>query len=164
MGLIIPGSRVRVPPSELCASRRPPLSWWARTSLALVAQFGKSGRLKPGDMRGFESCRGHFVGGRRVFFVLFTPVCSRGGAVGPHFSCVVRYLELLRHAVACAPGSLRGVVRGFWCWVRVLGHLLRESQREARTACLALVFGRYGGRAVLHGFCGGAIVVCGGWR
>jgi hypothetical protein len=48
-------------------------------------------------------------------------------AVAPHFSHVVRYLELLRHAVACAPGSLRGVLRGFWCWVRVLGRLRRES-------------------------------------
>ena len=48
-------------------------------------------------------------------------------AVAPHFSHAVRYLELLRHAVACAPDSLRGVLRGFWRWVRVLGRLRRES-------------------------------------
>lgn len=48
-------------------------------------------------------------------------------AVAPHFSLAVCYLELLRPVVACAPDSLRGVLRGFWRWVRVLGHLLRES-------------------------------------
>lgn len=54
-------------------------------------------------------------------------------------------------------GSLCGVLRGVEALVRVLGRLRRASPRGARTARLALVFGRYGGRAVLRGFCGGAI-------
>lgn len=62
-------------------------------------------------------------------------------------SCVVAFV------FAYAPGSFCGILGG----VEGFGHLRRESQREARTACLALVFGRYGGRAVLRGFCGGAI-------
>ena len=45
----------------------------------------------------------------------------------------------------------------------VLGRLRRENQRGARTARFSWVFGGYGGRAVLRDFCGGAIVVCGGW-
>ena len=56
-------------------------------------------------------------------------------------------------------GSLCGVLRGVESPVCVLGCLRRASPREARTACLALVFGRYGGRAVLRGFCGGAILL-----
>ena len=49
--------------------------------------------------------------------------------------------------------------RGVESLVCALGCLRRESQREARTACLALMFGRYGGRAVLRVFCGGAILL-----
>ena len=65
---------------------------------------------------------------------LFTSVCSMGGAVGPHFSCVVCYLGLLRPVVACAPGSLCGVLRGVETLVRALGYLRLASPREARTA------------------------------
>ena len=57
------------------------------------------------------------------------------------FSHVVRYLELSHHAVACAPGSLRSVVRGFWCWVRVLGHLQREGTRTGRFPFVSVVRG-----------------------
>lgn len=38
-----------------------------------------------------------------------------------------------------------------------LGCLRRENQRGARTARFSWAFGSYGGRAVLRGFCGGAI-------
>jgi len=55
-------------------------------------------------------------------------------AVAPHFSCVVRRLALLLPVVACAPGSLCGVLRGVETLVRVLGRLRRASPREARTA------------------------------
>lgn len=68
-------------------------------------------------------------------------------------SCVVAFV------FAYAPGSFCGILGGVEGLVCVFGHLRRESQREARTACLALVFGRYGGRAVLRGFCGGAILL-----
>ena len=61
-------------------------------------------------------------------------------------------------------GSLCGVLRAIKALACVLGRFRRESRREARTACLALMFGRYGGRAVFRGFCGGDIVTCGGWR
>ncbi len=57
-----------------------------------------------------------------------------GGAVGPHFSCAVRYLGLLRPVVACALGSLCGVLRGVESLACVLGCLRRENQRGARTA------------------------------
>lgn len=61
-------------------------------------------------------------------------------------------------------GLLCGVLRGFEGLVCALGCLRRENQRGARTARFSWAFGSYGGRAVLHGFCGGAIVLCGGWR
>ena len=70
----------------------------------------------------------------------------------------------------CAPwllapsGSLCGVLRGVESLVCVLGRLRRENQRGARTARFSWVFGSYGGRVALHGFCGGDIVTCGGWR
>ena len=41
--------------------------------------------------------------------------------------------------------------------MRALGRLRRASPREARTARFSWAFGSYGGRAVLRGFCGGAI-------
>lgn len=41
----------------------------------------------------------------------------------------------------------------------VLGRLRRENQRGARTARFSWVFGSYGGRAVLRGFCGGDILL-----
>ena len=62
----------------------------------------------------------------------------------------------------CVHGLLCGALRGFESPVRALGRLRRASPREARTACFSWVFGRYGDRAVLRGFCGAAIVVCGG--
>ena len=54
-------------------------------------------------------------------------------------------------------GSLCGVLRGVEALVRALGCLRRASPRGARTARFSWVFGSYGGRAVLRGFCGGAI-------
>ena len=58
--------------------------------------------------------------------------------------------------------SLRGVLGDVEGLVCTLGRLRRENQRGARTARFSRVFGSYGGRAVLRGFCGGDIVVCGG--
>lgn len=59
-------------------------------------------------------------------------------------------------------GSPCGVLRGVETLVRALGYLRRENQRGARTARFSWAFGSYGGRAVLRGFCDGAIVMCGG--
>lgn len=56
-------------------------------------------------------------------------------------------------------GSLCGVLRGVESPVRVLGCLRRENQRGARTARFSWVFGGYGDRAVLRGFCGVAILL-----
>lgn len=56
-------------------------------------------------------------------------------------------------------GSPCGVLRGVETLVRALGCLRRASPREARTARFSRVFGSYGGRAVLRGFCGGAILL-----
>lgn len=49
-----------------CASAARPYPG-GRARLASVAQFGKSGRLKSGDMRGFDSCRGHKITSYRMF-------------------------------------------------------------------------------------------------
>lgn len=54
-------------------------------------------------------------------------------------------------------GSLCGVLRGVESLSCALGCLRRASPRGARTARFSWVFGSYGGRAVLRGFCGGAI-------
>lgn len=54
-------------------------------------------------------------------------------------------------------GSLCGVLRGVESLACALGCLRRENQRGARTARFSWAFGSYGGRAVLRGFCGGAI-------
>lgn len=54
-------------------------------------------------------------------------------------------------------GSPCGVLGVFESLVRVLGCLRRASPRGARTARFSWAFGGYGGRAVLRGFCGGAI-------
>lgn len=54
-------------------------------------------------------------------------------------------------------GSLCGVLRGVESLACALGRLRRASPREARTARFSWAFGSYGGRAVLRGFCGGAI-------
>lgn len=59
-------------------------------------------------------------------------------------------------------GSLCGVLRGVESLACVLGCLRRENQRGARTARFSLVFGSYGGRVALRGFCGGAILLT--WR
>lgn len=80
-------------------------------------------------------------------------------AVAPHFSCVARYLALLLPVVACAPGSLCGVLGDVESLACVLGRFRRESPRGARTARFSWVFGRYGGRVVLRGFCDGAILL-----
>lgn len=56
-------------------------------------------------------------------------------------------------------GSLCGVLRGVEGLVCVLGRLRRENQRGARTVRFSWVFGSYGGRAVLRGFCDGAILL-----
>lgn len=60
--------------------------------------------------------------------------------------------------------SLRGVLGDVEGLVCALGRLHRENQRGARTARFSRVFGSYGGRVALRGFCGGDIVTCGGWR
>ena len=49
--------------------------------------------------------------------------------------------------------------RGVETLVRALGCLRRENQRGARTARFSWAFGSYGGRAVLRGFCVGAILL-----
>ena len=78
-------------------------------------------------------------------------------AVAPHFSHAVCYLVLLLPVVACAPGSLCGVLRGVETLVCALGCLRRASPRGARTARFSWVFGSYGGRVAWRSFCGGAI-------
>lgn len=65
---------------------------------------------------------------------LFTSVCSRGGAVGPHFSCMSCPLALARLWLLAPSGSLCGVLRGVESPVCVLGCLRRASPRGARTA------------------------------
>lgn len=88
---------------------------------------------------------------------LFTSVCSRGGAVGPHFSCMSCPLALARLWLLAPSGSPCGVLRGVESLACVLGCLRRASPRGARTASFSWAFGSYGGRLVLRGFCGGAI-------
>ena len=69
--------------------------------------------------------------------------------------CVIWNCYSLR--LLAPSGSLCGVLRGVEALVRVLGRLRRASPRGARTARFSWAFGSYGGRAVLRGFCGGAI-------
>lgn len=79
---------------------------------------------------------------------LFYPSAFFGGV---RFCCALWLL---------APsGSLCGVLRGVEGLVCVLGRLRRASPRGARTARFSWVFGSYGGRAVLRGFCDGAILL-----
>ena len=93
---------------------------------------------------------------------MFPLYCSRQRVQG---EARLALIFLVRCAIWCccalwllAPsGSPCGVLRGVETLVRALGCLRRASPREARTARFSWAFGSYGGRAVLRGFCGGAI-------
>ena len=82
-----------------------------------------------------------------------------GGAVGPHFSCMLCLLALSCLCSLAPSGSLCGVLRGVESLSCVLGCLRRENQRGARTARFSWAFGSYGDRVALRGFCGGAILL-----
>ena len=93
---------------------------------------------------------------------MFPLYCSRQRVQG---EARLAFIFLVRCAIwsCCAlwllapSGSPCGVLRGVETLVRALGCLRRASPREARTARFSWAFGSYGGRAVLRGFCGGAI-------
>lgn len=99
--------------------------------------------------RGFESCRGHFAGGRRVSFGIVHVSVFKGRRGWPSFFLRVASAHVVVFAFACAPVSLCGALRGFESPVRTLGRLRRASPREARTACFPLVFGTRGVARVL---------------
>lgn len=102
------------------------------------------------------------TGGTLLGVAVFPLYCSRQRVQG---EARLALIFLVRCAIwgCCAlwllvpSGSLRGVLRGVESLACALGCLRRENQRGARTARFSWAFGSYGGRAVLRGFCGGAI-------
>lgn len=81
-----------------------------------------------------------------------------GGCSAFSFTCAVPSC-VNAFVPVCVCSSLCGVLRDVESLACVLGRFRRESPRGARTARFSWVFGRYGGRVVLRGFCGAAIVV-----